>query len=441
MFEGVIGSHWIITFASEFLPSFSNGHILSLKLCDHGLFMDGRISDYIACNTLFFLDPVAFRQSALLPLPFGDPNRPCPALLCAVYLWGSALADIRPSSPYTPGAFLLCCMQNLAQGVHDIVDRPKFVLETIQAEVLLSLYYMHTAQPLPGRYHSSAAISIALGARLHLFGSGLTPDSDSLPFPSSASAAWDSSEECMSIDAFWTVVLLNNYWVAVDGAPSAISYEMNIHTPWASPSSPQALRGATIKNFLNGDDPGVTSPAAVLSKASILLERVIAFGALKTGGPSDSRALARIETRLDRFRASLPLGPSSRVLILAHALTDTAIIRLHAAYASIAASSRSKCLAAAARITSSLGNSRSFQHPDPVLGAVYLATYSFYIQEMGILCDRSLAGDLNATLEYCALDVKVKELIRKLGEVASCSPMIGISDHPPPLALKWPGNI
>ncbi|KAJ7431392.1 hypothetical protein FB451DRAFT_1487886 [Mycena latifolia] len=219
----------------------------------------------------------------------------------------------------------------------------------------------------------------------HLFGSGLTPDSDSLPFPSSASAAWDSSEECMSIDAFWTVVLLN----ILGGSRRSSS----------AISSPQAL-------------------------ASILLERVIAFGALKTGGPSDSRALARIETRLDRFRASLPLGPSSRVLILAHALTDTAIIRLHAAYASIAASSRSKCLAAAARITSSLGNSRSFQHPDPVLGAVYLATYSFYIQEMGILCDRSLAGDLNATLEYCALDVKVKELIRKLGEVASCSPMI-----------------
>ncbi|KAJ7495570.1 hypothetical protein FB451DRAFT_1550928 [Mycena latifolia] len=381
-------------------------------------------NDRFVGNTLFFLDPVAFRQSALLPLPFGDRNRPCPALLCAVYLWGSALADIRPSSPYTPGAFLLCCMQNLVQGIHDIVDRPKFVLETIQAEVLLSLYYMHTAQLVPGRYHSSAAISIALGARLHLIGSGRTPDSDSLPFPSSASAAWDSPEECMCIDAFWAVVLLNNYWVAVDGAPSAISYEMNTDTPWASPGSPQALRGATIKNFLNGDDLGVTSPAALLSKASILLERVIAFGALKTGGASDSRALARVETRLDRFQASLPPGPSSRALILAHALTDTAIIRLHAAYAPIAASSRSKCLAAAARITS-LGDSRSFQHSDPVLGAVYLATYSFYVQEMGTLCDRSLAGDLNATLEYCALDVKVKELIRKLGEVASCSPMIG----------------
>ncbi|KAJ7463032.1 hypothetical protein FB451DRAFT_1266688 [Mycena latifolia] len=375
-----------------------------------------------AGNTLFFLDPVTFRQSALLPLPFGDPNRPCPALLCAVYLWGSALADIRPSTLYTPNTFLLCCLQNIVQDVHDNVDRPKFVLETIQAEVLLSLYYMHTAQSLPGRQHSSAAVSIAQGARLHLIGSGRHADSHSLPFPLSTSAEWDSSEESMRVEAFWAVVLLNNYWVAVDGAPSAISYEINIDTPWAA--SPHTLPGATIMNFLNGDDAAATFPAALLSKASIVLQWVIAFGALNTGGPPDSSALARVETRLDKFRASLPPGPSSRALILAHTLTDTAIIRLHAAYAPIATSSRSKCLAAAARIASSLGDSRSCQHPEPVLGAVYLATYSFYAQEMGTLCARSSAGDLNATLEYCALDVKLKDLIRKLGEVVSSSPII-----------------
>ncbi|KAJ7455859.1 hypothetical protein FB451DRAFT_1373132 [Mycena latifolia] len=375
-----------------------------------------------AGHTLFFLDPVAFRQSALLPLPFGDPNRPCPALLCAVYLWGSVLADIRPSSPYSPGAFLLCCLQNVVQGIHNIVDCPKFILETIQAEVLLSLYYMHTAQPVPGRYHSSAAISIALCAHLHLIGSGRNPPSHHLPFPLFASAAWDSVEEGMRIDAFWAVVLLNNYWVAVDGASSAISYEINIDTPWAASS--EAPCGATIMRFLNGDETGGSSPAALLSQASILLERVMAFGALNTGDPPDSSALARVETRLDRFQSLLPPGPTSRSLILAHALKDTAIIRLHAAYAPIAASSRSKCLAAAARIASGLGDSRIFQHPDPVLGAVYLSTYSFYAQEMAVLCDRSLAGDLNSTLEYCALDAKVKELMRKLGEVASCSPMI-----------------
>ncbi|KAJ7463029.1 hypothetical protein FB451DRAFT_1562424 [Mycena latifolia] len=400
-------------------------------------------TDRFAGNTLFFLDPVTFRQSALLPLPFGDPNRPCPALLCAVYLWGSALAGIRPSTLYTPNTFLLCCLQNIVQDVHDNVDRPKFVLETIQAEVLLSLYYMHTAKPVPGRHHSSAAVSIAQGARLHLIGSGRYVDSHSLPFPLSTSAEWDSSEESMCIEALWAVVLLNNYWVAVDGAPSVISYEINIDTPWAA--SPHTLPGVTIMNLLNGDDPAVTSPAALLLKASILLQWVIAFGALNIGGPPDSSALARVETRLDKFRASLPPGPSSRALILAHALTDTAIIRLHATYVPIAASSRSKCLASAARITSSLGDSRSFQHPDPVLGAVYLSTYTFYAHEMETLCDRSSAGDLNVTLEYCALDVKAKDLIRKLGEVASSSPMIEHcvvqmqANHLAPLALNWPG--
>ncbi|KAJ7467594.1 hypothetical protein FB451DRAFT_1177972 [Mycena latifolia] len=370
-------------------------------------------------SALFFLDLVVFRQSALLPLPFGDPTRPCPALLCAVYLWGSVLADFSTSPPYTPDAFLLCCLQNIAQDVHYIVTRPKLLLETIQAEVLLSLYYMRTVQHVPGRYHSSAAVTIALCAGLHLLGSGGNAEPHDTPFPIYASSVSEASEEERRIDAFWAVVILNNYWVASDSGPSSISDEFNIDTPW--PSSPPSLGGATVMKFLTGDDSEGSSHAALLSKTSILLERVITLSAAHTG-PLESSLLVRVEARLDRFQASLPAGPGTHSLILARALTDSAIIRIHAVYAHISASSRSKCLAAAARIASTLGGGTVIHHPVPILG------------EMAALCERSLAGDLNAQLEYCALDAKVNELIRDIEGHASSTPVIG-KEHMPALPV------
>lgn len=184
----------------------------------------------------FFLDPSAFRKSALLPLPFGDENRPSPALLSVVYLWGSLLTDSAPDVP-----FLACTLQNMAQDLVWINPRPTLVLDTIQAEVLLSLYYLHTAQPVPGRYHSATATSIALCARLHLIGSTDHSDAPYLPYPLPQSLETHSVEaagEGHRIHAFWAVVTLSNYWVAVDGGPSSISPAI-ISTPWSliSPAS------------------------------------------------------------------------------------------------------------------------------------------------------------------------------------------------------------
>ncbi|KAJ7458919.1 hypothetical protein FB451DRAFT_1406096 [Mycena latifolia] len=376
-------------------------------------------TERFAESALFFLNPIALHQSVLRPGPFGDPDRPCPALLCAIYLWGSALVDT-PSTPYTPEAFLMCCLQNIAQDVHDMVGRPKFTLETLQAEVLLSLYYMHAAQPIPGRYHSSAAVSIALGAGLHLTGSARKSEPHCSPFSVPASWAWGGSEAGTRIDAFWAVVILNNYWVVVDGAPSSISYEMSMDTPWSSMS--QSLGDATIMKFLDGDDSEGSSPPALLAKATILLERVIAVSTLNTDGTRNPSAQARADARLDRFHATLPPGPSPRSLMLAHALTDTAIIRLHAPYAPIAASSRAKCLAGAERIVTNLTRGQLIPQVDAILGAVYMTACRFYTQEMAVLCDR-LVSDLNAQLEYCALDAKLSELFGTVRVLASSSPI------------------
>ncbi|KAJ7458938.1 hypothetical protein FB451DRAFT_576758, partial [Mycena latifolia] len=248
----------------------------------------------------FFVDPVRFRASALLPSYFGHRDRPSPSLLSAVYLWGSALSHITPHSPYTPDAFLLCVLQNLRQDLTGIGSHSQLVLEIIQAEVLLSFYYLHTALPVQGRYHASVAASLALSANLHLIRSPHqnTPyppfalGSPLLPRPQTA------IDEAVRINAFWAVVLINNYWVGAEGSPSAIPYGIPIDTPW--PGSSQG--GATITKFLNGSDADGSSPVALLAKASILLERIIDFST-RAIGPPDPAALAALDRRLHTFQA------------------------------------------------------------------------------------------------------------------------------------------
>ncbi|KAJ7718401.1 hypothetical protein DFH07DRAFT_973293 [Mycena maculata] len=112
----------------------------------------------------FFINPLRFRQSALLPFPFGDKRRPSPALLSAVYLWGSILSEIRPCEPYTPESLLLCTLQHIPQDLTATTVYKELVFETLQAEVLLSLYYLYAARPIEGRLHCAAAATIVFDA-------------------------------------------------------------------------------------------------------------------------------------------------------------------------------------------------------------------------------------------------------------------------------------
>ncbi|KAJ7637429.1 hypothetical protein B0H17DRAFT_1149481 [Mycena rosella] len=330
---------------------------------------------------------------------FGLPEPPPNTIVCLVDTFtnnfsGDALFFLDLTAfrraQYTPDTFLLCCLQNLGQGLDEITARPKLALEVIQAELLLSLYYMHAAQPIQGRYHISAAVTIALGARFHLIGSRGNTATHSPQFPLRALWALDATEEGVSINALWAVVILNNYWVAVDGGASCI-HGVTIETPW--PLSSRAPSGTTIMRFLDGDDSNGHSDGALLSKASILLEQ--AFG----------------------IRLRWPGWMYDWI--------DSAIIRLHAAYTTTSNLSRAKCLAAAARITSMFGENELINRCDPVLGAVSTTVCSLYVHEMATIYGRWSGGDLGAQLEYYALDAKFNEVIRAMRALAQSSPMMG----------------
>jgi hypothetical protein len=184
----------------------------------------------------FFLHPSQFRESALLPLPFGHQDRPSRALLSAAYLWGSVLYDVTPDSPYTPDSFLACISQNLPHDLAGSEGNAHLVVQIIEAEVLLSLYFLQIEDPVRGRYHASAAASIALGANFHLIRSAQNPAAyPSFTLHTSLLSAQNGAEESIRIDMFWAVVIVNNFWASVTGSPSPIPYT-NVDSPWPSSS-------------------------------------------------------------------------------------------------------------------------------------------------------------------------------------------------------------
>ncbi|KAJ7479369.1 hypothetical protein B0H11DRAFT_2027155 [Mycena galericulata] len=391
------------------------------------------------CNSgYFFLEPLRFRQSALLPLPFGHRDRPSPALLSAVYLWGTVLSPVRPADAYTPDGFLLCVLQNIPHDLNNFGfggnNTPQLMLETIQAEVLLSFYYLHMAQHVQGRYHASVAASLALTADLHLIRSPHAQQAGSYPtfalgaqslLPPPVSAA----DEACRINAFWAVVILNNYWVAASGGQSAIPYGMRIDTPWLASS---AQGGATITNFLNGDGTHGNDPTTRLAKASILLERTVAFAA-RIVGPPDPNAFAALDRRLHTFQGGLPPlpAPSAQtrtpmlVATMTHALVDTAIVRLHAPYARTTDTSRRKCLAAAARIIGlDVLNAANAYGAESMLGPVYTTIASMYMHELEALAQYPVSGSPRAVAQARELETRLGSLMSAMAALSPYSPLI-----------------
>ncbi|KAJ6564047.1 hypothetical protein B0H19DRAFT_1233176 [Mycena capillaripes] len=358
----------------------------------------------------FFFDPLKFCSSVLLPLPFGHINRPSPALLSAVYLWGCVLSPILPDGENT---FLLSALHHLPADIRGIAAQPKLILDTIQTEILLSLYYLHTALPVQGRYHAAAAASLALVVGLNQQHNPNEQDSFALGGQLLPPAA-DALEVAERVDAFWSVVIMNNYWAAAQGSPSPVPYGPSIGTPW--PSGSQA--GATITNFLSSKEKDGYSPVALLAKASILLERILAVRERTSG--LDSTALNPLDARLHTFQSALPPLPGNRALFLAHALTDLAIIRLHAPHTHSSATAREKALTAAARITVNLEGMEVLSNVDPILGPVCMNVCMFYRDELAAL--RSGFHTPAAREEYSDIEQRFSTVMRAMEKFTHGSP-------------------
>jgi hypothetical protein len=150
-----------------------------------------------------------------------------PALLDTIYLWGSHLSR----SDQREKSLLSDALRSTAMSLSG-VHSTNIILHTIQAEVLLAQYFFRNARILEGRYHVAAAVSICLISGLHKIRSADMRQSER-PVLDVLSPATDAVEEGERINAFWTVLTLNNCWFGADGSPSNVSYAAHgVDTPW-----------------------------------------------------------------------------------------------------------------------------------------------------------------------------------------------------------------
>ncbi|KAJ7263649.1 hypothetical protein B0H12DRAFT_1103285 [Mycena haematopus] len=330
----------------------------------------------------FFLNPAQFQQSTSLPnlLPAG--------LLNAVGLWANRLsANPTTDSRYSEEKLLARAIHHVARDMAVVEPSQQQMLHMIQTEVLLALYLLDCGRLLEGNHHRAGAASLAFTAGLHQLG----PSSQQgHALDARIPAQMGSISRTEMIDAFWSVMILNNSFVAASDIPSSIPCDAPISTPWPT----HFLNIAAPVPFTPGNDVAGHSPLTLLTKASIQLERTLAFTARTPGLPHPTKFWV-IGTQLETFRSHLPPiqldYPTDQVSLVTHAFVNVAIIRLYSLHTGSSADTRSKCLIAAMCVAERLADARvaEWEMADPILGPLLAAVADV------LICN--LTHDLQAT--------------------------------------------
>ena len=180
--------------------------------------------------------------------------RPLPpsVLRNVVYLWGINLSQ-DPQYTARESIFLGRTLRSVHEALSTAQDQGRNVLYILQAEILLAYYFFHCNRLLEGKFHASAAVSLAVMCNLHKVMS-TSPRTDGQQFLPPGEA-WhpqptDHIDEAERVYAWWTTFILDKSWVVALSAPAMINetQEPNtvIDTPWpltldkyAQVSSPQ----------------------------------------------------------------------------------------------------------------------------------------------------------------------------------------------------------
>nr|GAT57236.1 predicted protein [Mycena chlorophos] len=374
-----------------------------------------------ADSPYFFLSAQHFAQAA--PHPAGHPERPSEVLLSIVFLWASVLHHQDQDRNSDIDHYLLATLERLPAAVNHASEarlgrpRTRFLLETIQAEILLSFYYLREALPVQSRYHASAAASLSVGAGFNRLGHQQAVVTDpSFLFGPSAEPPGAGSDGA-SRAAFWVTVIINNVWAAAHGGPAAISRD-DTETPW--PGGQQS--GATIQRFLNGEDSDGHSLMALIAKASTLVERVTAVTSAAPEGRLDGATYNTLHQRLQTFQAALPRpSPADANTQTLHLLTDLAVMRLQLPHVDTPGlGARQRALVAAgriARLVQEIAATRDLI-VDSILGPVASAAHSVFVAELNIL----RSGPQTLTPQYHTVEQRLEALVHAMTQLAVHSP-------------------
>jgi hypothetical protein len=165
------------------------------------------------------------------------------SLVSAVCLWGSHLSSI-PSLKRYESAFLSKAIQDVSSALFlaSSEQHGHGIIRVIQAEVLLANYFFSFGRFLEGRYHSTAATSLAITCKLYALGA--TQDVNMLGMnlvrgsytELMESEVGDVIDHGECINAFWAVYALDKCWSVALASPSSISENsisgIQIITPW-----------------------------------------------------------------------------------------------------------------------------------------------------------------------------------------------------------------
>ncbi|KAJ6557810.1 hypothetical protein B0H19DRAFT_1148644 [Mycena capillaripes] len=358
----------------------------------------------------FFLGPQLFEALSSGAAPS---QMVSPALLDVIYLWGAHLSRSERVSVHE-SSFLSDALRSTAAGLSN-AQGSNAIIHTIQAEVLLAQYFFRNSRILEGKYHASAAVSIALSLGLHQIRSADVRGST----VKSLSPATTALEEGERINAFWAVLTLNNCWFTADGSPRDISYAV-VDTPWpldieAYSENSRSLpfqSSATIENFLaNFPDRGI-SLSALYAKAGILFEQASRLAARFTenvgnglGNPDTLCAeFSRLDAVVEAFKRTLPsLEPDSThsLLLVIHTLAHVATIQLHNPFTLKSGSSRMRAGSAAMAVAALVRqtNLRAFEYIDAIVGTLWTAACQVFITELSRA--RYSPGGANTPQQLC----------------------------------------
>jgi hypothetical protein len=175
----------------------------------------------------FFLNVPLFRSSLVLPF------RPTPALLSVVYLWGIHLSRSDALREHE-STFRSRAVQHTANALSD--THPQQLLHALQAEILLAYYFLRNGRFVEGKYHSSAAASLAISGGLNKIRSARDSVSVAGDRSLSLPPPRDSVDEGERINGFWAALVLDKCWSVALGSPSNFTDDQmlgtRIDTPW-----------------------------------------------------------------------------------------------------------------------------------------------------------------------------------------------------------------
>ncbi|TRM66360.1 hypothetical protein BD626DRAFT_487573 [Schizophyllum amplum] len=332
----------------------------------------------------FFMDRQRFlgRFSS----PMGHHDRPAPSLLHAVNLWGSRFSHGGVDG-YREQQFLVAALHHLPKDLAK--SHPLYLLDIIQAEILVSFYFLELGKSVDGLYHSNTAISLCLGARLNLVHS---PDPNAAP-------PTEPALDAERVRAFWNCLILDNYWCIAHGSASALE-SIKIDTPWPEEAPIARYSRDTVTDWLKGSSAGGTSLLSLNAKAAILMQRTTTMMARNRLDPNarPSPAVAAELTaldgalqatrsqlfHLDRYRRDMQV-------VISDALICASLTRLHISYVNSSPVSRTKCVAAVDAVANT---ARGLRPHDVAWVSPIMATLWTVVAEVSLLLPDTNQGSL-----------------------------------------------